>query len=1812
MKKNAWRVAACALGLLGLGVLFLRVGTLSGADSDGRPNATPLRPAGDAALNPVHSATPAAPTNATTVAFSIERMRKTFAAQQKPREPERPGDLVLETGIVRPASTPSTASGAGHPDRFSPYLVQARERVTEDWKRTIEAAGGVVHGYVPNNACIVSMTEETRGRVTAMPDVQWIGAYRPEYKIEPFLQWLPAQAGVATDEPIPCSIQTFRPEDAGGVARAVELAGGHVDTFVSGKRNGLVRARIPLNRIVNLAERPDIQWIESYIAPRLINNFAVRGDHLNATNVWTVRGLTGSNQVIGHADSGLDIGTTNGIHPDFAGRIKAAHALGRTGDWSDGHGHGTHTAGSILGGGAASTGAFRGVAFEALLVHQSVMDDFGGLGGLPADLNELFLQTYTNDARIHSDSWGSSVYGAYTTDSRACDEFAWDHPDMLIVFSAGNDGADGNSDGVIDRDSIGAPATAKNILTVGAAENDRAPGAGGYTSGKYGSYWPSDYPAEPLKSDYISQSASLTNQGLAAFSSRGPTDDGRIKPDIVAPGTDIISCRSAKPGAGTGWGAHGNTRYCFNGGTSMACPLAAGAAALVRQFFTDVEGVQPSAALIKATLMNGARSLTPGQFGPGATQEIPDAPRPNNAEGWGQIDLEGTLFPDTPFARAGVDETHGLSVAQSNRYAFTVTDSNRLSLTLAYTDYPSTAGSGKKLVNDLDLMLIGPTGEVFYARSKAAPDRTNNVETLELATPAPGIYEAAVSGHNVPYGPQPYALAFQGSIGFAPTIRHTPLDNTVETNDPYTVEARIDSLTPLNTNALFVLWNTEGAGAPFSTSLLTRVSGDLFEATIPAQSNGITVAYYLSASSGESVALDPTNAPDTAHTFTITGPFELTVTGWPSNVGAPAPDYGVYAVASGALVEATAPSPTEAIGGTRYRGLGWLGQGATPASGDTQSVSFPLWTNSAIAWQWQAQHALTVTAAPPVFAVTQSWWDAEATAQTFLAESTVTHTGTTYRFAFWRLDGARMPDATNPTENPITAVMSAPRDAEALYVQADRDDDADGLPDWWELFYFGSTNADPGADGDLDGFNAAQEYGDRTDPRDALSAPQAPSVDVALVDDPIFRPAPWPVLATVTDNAEVAAVTLHWQRIGFDWQSVSMTHLGDGVYSNNITPGTCNDFTYYYVTAEDGIGLTTTSAVNNFNAGCPAIRIEPEGSTAFALKPGRATQTVVRLYNDGNMHLHWSVRADPAQWFDNVEDGTNGWTHSGPNEQWHISGYRAYSPTHAWYCGDDTTLLYNNSMDAYLDTPPVSLGASAWLTFRHYADLEYDSDQMDDHYWDGAVVELSTNGGASYLRISPTNGYPHRITDNPASPFPPDTPCYGATDGWAPATFDLSNFAGHEVRIRFRLGTDGYVVDEGWFIDDIRIVSEGLQTGWVNLAPTGELLRAGAMTNLTLSVSSSNLTAGSTQAMVYAFLSDDPIAPTSTLHVSLDVLLSPPIVAFTFFQQQGTNGEGWVYFSNTVYDEERDACDLEWTYSLNGASPWTSMWIQAAQAAAGGVVVTNTPGAQLWGIATGNPGEGLSNRVTTVWSVRDSPLTAYVHTNARARVRAWDGTAWSPAITSGPIFVDVAAPVESGAVAEFERSAYGPYVVDAPPIRVSWTNLVDPGIGIRTYYVALTNGGGARAGLRAETAEAELPYAQLDATNRVWIWAEDLFGNIGQALATDLLVLSPSGDWDGDGYNNAAEETLGSSAGEIGSNLNLEPEDTARPSIRWRPASNRQYTVEWSPLPRPEQPIAWIALTNPLWLWTNGWAVWTDTNAAAVTGRMYRLRVRQN
>jgi hypothetical protein len=436
------------------------------------------------------------------------------------------------------------------------YLLQFSGPVRDEWKVAVEQAGVSLYGYVPDYAFIARMDGAVAAKVGDFTFVRWIGLYHPAYRLSPALQY--AQFKPLDSSLVILTVQTLPDVDLEALAVQVEAMGGTVQSQSGNQLAGYLRVTLPTGRVDDLASHDGVLWVEPYIEPALYNDVG-GANIMQAAAVRASNGLYGSGQIVAVGDSGLDVGATgSAMSDDFEGRIVAGQAIcalftgGRL-EWSDLNAHGTHVSGSVLGSGTLSGSdptnhnyatSYAGVAPEAQIVFQSLSNDAdGSLECIPLDMTtDLFGSAYNLGARIHTNSWGGpsaipgNPYGVYTLLSQEADNAAWNYKDMLILYAAGNDGTDADKDGTVDLDSVGSPGTAKNPLTVGATENERPS-----INATWGNGWILDFPVNPIRSDLIADNPS----GMAAFSSRGPTDDGRIKPDVVAPGTYIISALGA-------------------------------------------------------------------------------------------------------------------------------------------------------------------------------------------------------------------------------------------------------------------------------------------------------------------------------------------------------------------------------------------------------------------------------------------------------------------------------------------------------------------------------------------------------------------------------------------------------------------------------------------------------------------------------------------------------------------------------------------------------------------------------------------------------------------------------------------------------------------------------------------------------------------------------------------------------------------------------------------------------------------------------------------------------------------------------------------------------------------------------------------------------------------------------------------------------------------------------------------------------------------------------------------------------------------
>jgi serine protease AprX len=337
----------------------------------------------------------------------------------------------------------------------------------------------------------------------------------------------------------------------------------------------------------------------------------------------------------------------------------------------------------------------------------------------PASLLDFFKEPYDLEARVHSNSWGrkcSKRQHDYDLDQRApeIDHFVWENPEMVICFAAGNDGCNKDCDA-----QIGAAAAAKNCITVGASESDRP------------------YPEKGDKSH------------VAKFSSRGPTKDGRIKPDVVAPGKWILSARSshmstlpAYPGDDQFW--------CYMKGTSMATPLVAGCTANLREALKSHGTAEPKAALVKALLVNGA--------------EILADPMPNPDSGFGRVNLANSIkivggTNGAGFHEDKADDTkHNVNDLFFTRLISFDSKNTKLKATLVWSDPP-----GAGITNSLLLKIQNDSGSGGEedADNNDQEEADNNVQQVLLEGSSDGKATITVKFLSLTKSPQPFFVVWR-------------------------------------------------------------------------------------------------------------------------------------------------------------------------------------------------------------------------------------------------------------------------------------------------------------------------------------------------------------------------------------------------------------------------------------------------------------------------------------------------------------------------------------------------------------------------------------------------------------------------------------------------------------------------------------------------------------------------------------------------------------------------------------------------------------------------------------------------------------------------------------------------------------------------------------------------------------------------------------------------------------------------------------------------------------------------------------------
>ncbi len=634
-------------------------------------------------------------------------------------------------------------------------------------------AGVRVAAHLGADGVIAWLPAGKLDEIRALPGVAWVGPYAPELRIAPEI------AALSKADPrsvVPVTLHVFAHVDVDALAG--RLAG--LGLSVRGKRAGqAARGRLGerAGRLVltpspaqltalreRIAAWPETLWLDRRPYWGLLNDASswVGQSGLDRGQATPVhdRGIRGEGQVVCVLDTGMDADScyfrdeAQGLPPANVGfgtgtpspnqrKVAIVNFLwdeddpADVRDW-DNQGHGTHVAGSVAGDDFATPGrrdSGDGMAPGARLIVQDGgyrtddCADMPAIGCPAAALDPFFAQALAQGAHIHTNSWGDrenfTPYNIYSEGSEDADVFMWEHPEVLLVFAAGNNGP-----GV---DTVASPATAKNVLAVGATQHGA--GAG----------------------------------DIASFSSRGHTDDDRVKPDVTIPGSSVVSARNDSDVTTN------NCNTTSMSGTSMAAPTAAGSAALVRQYFdagyypsgvaVAGDAFAPSAALTKATMIASAMPM-----------EDITAPPPSSDQGWGRITLDDALyFPGDALRLRVADVAPGFGAAggDPDEHTFDVLDAGApLKVTLVWTDYPSSPAAATHLVNDLDLELVGPGGETYLGNvfsggvsvTGGVPDARNNVEMVKLDAASAGAWTARVRARVLPQPTQGYALVVTGGV----------------------------------------------------------------------------------------------------------------------------------------------------------------------------------------------------------------------------------------------------------------------------------------------------------------------------------------------------------------------------------------------------------------------------------------------------------------------------------------------------------------------------------------------------------------------------------------------------------------------------------------------------------------------------------------------------------------------------------------------------------------------------------------------------------------------------------------------------------------------------------------------------------------------------------------------------------------------------------------------------------------------------------------------------------------------------------------
>ena len=663
-------------------------------------------------------------------------------AQKFNTEISLPGK-VFDPIIRPPAGTvPFGLERAPQGDGY--YIVQFGITATDELLDSLRSTGVEILQYVPHQAFFVFGSGEAIAKAATHSRVRWVGDLRPEYKIS---QELTKQLEAVRRDSKPAdgiaSIQrtgkssaifdvaAFKRADLDAVGQAIGNMGGRVLNKIVLPENffDVIRVEMPLTTVEFVGNIPDVIRIDAWSQPTKEDERAaqiVAGNFSSATTIsppgydpLTQFGVNGQNVTVAVVDDGVGIPGDGGFYVTASNAIDGPLRGASAGAQGHGHLQASIIAGdtpfSVLDPTGYNYGL--GIAPKSNIVNIPLLR--AGYTGTEADsANDAVTWAGPNGVLtfISNNSWGNGTNGnAYDSYAAQFDGFVRDSSSapsidpMLFVFSAGNDGSNG----------LTRPKVAKNLIATANLEN--------------------------LRTELDSGANNIDD--LSGSSAIGPASDGRVKPDIAAPGTAITGGRS---GSSTLFG-NIDAAHRWSTGTSHAAPQVAGAAALFTQFWKNGHsGANPSPALVKAALINGAQDAN----GNGTSAAIP-----NSGEGWGRVYLKGVLNTgvattyvneDDPVFGTGAVRTYNGSVADITK---------PVRVTLVWTDPPAVGNPA--LVNDLDLEVTvgGNTykGNVLsggVSTTSGSADALNNVENVFLPAGVSGpitirVNATAINGNGV-------------------------------------------------------------------------------------------------------------------------------------------------------------------------------------------------------------------------------------------------------------------------------------------------------------------------------------------------------------------------------------------------------------------------------------------------------------------------------------------------------------------------------------------------------------------------------------------------------------------------------------------------------------------------------------------------------------------------------------------------------------------------------------------------------------------------------------------------------------------------------------------------------------------------------------------------------------------------------------------------------------------------------------------------------------------------------------------------------